>query len=443
MAGNRLSQVVWRISLPLIFVQAAEALDHLIDSLFLARVGETELGAIAVADTALMMFLALPLGLVDAIQVLTARRIGQRKPAAVGAVFDRGLLLLLGVCMAATLALKLSWPALAPWFVESDEVGGAVDGYLQIEAYGIGLTAATFAFSALLTSAGKTAVLVPATALMLATDVLLDYMFVLGGFGCPALGMPGAALGSLGAEFVTLAFLVLYTWRRLEPKHFRLFRFRVRGRRTTGLLVGLSLPLAAQLLLESLRWFVFFLIVERAGAQALAVANLVFTCYAVFWIPAEAFSETSCSMVSRLVGRDRPQRIGGVLRAAIRGATVITVPFLLASLLVPEWLLAMFAPGVVVLAGSGSSRRLVALAMLIAIPGEMWFGAVVGTGDTAAVLGIEGALTLVMLGVAWLAAIHWQWPQVLVWSAVPASWLVCLLLSWGWMKSGAWQRLEV
>jgi putative MATE family efflux protein len=443
MAGNRLSQVVWRLSLPLIFVQAAEAIDHLIDSLFLARVGETELGAIAVADAALMLFLALPLGLVDAIQVLTARRVGQRKPGAVGIVFDRGLLLLLGVCAVSTLALKLSWPALSPWFVESDEVGAAVDDYLQIEAYGIVLTAATFAFSALLTSVGRTAVLVPATALLVVTDVLLDYMFVVGGFGCPALGMQGAAIGSIGAEIVTLAFLAIYVGRRLEPQHYRLFRFRLRGRRTTGLLVAMSLPLAGQLLIGDLRWFVFFLIVERAGTQALAVANLVFTCYSVFWIPADAFSETSCSMVSRCVGRDRPHRIGRVLAAAIRGATIATVPFLIASVLVPQWVLAMFAPGAEVLAESCSSLRVVAIAMLIAIPGEMWFGAVVGTGDTKAALGIEGALTLVMLGLAWLAAIHMQWPQVLVWSSVPVASLVCLVLSWAWMKSGAWRRLEV
>jgi Na+-driven multidrug efflux pump len=103
----------------------------------------------------------------------------------------------------------------------------------------------------------------------------------------------------------------------------------------------------------------------------------------------------------------------------------------------------MFAPGAEVLAESCSSLRVVAIAMLIAIPGEMWFGAVVGTGDTKAALGIEGALTLVMLGLAWLAAIHMQWPQVLVWSSVPVASLVCLVLSWAWMKSGAWRRLEV
>ena len=122
---NRLSCVVWRISLPLIFVEATEALDHLIDSLFLGRVGETEQGAIAIADAVLMLFLVLPLGLVDAIQVLTARRVGQRKPAAVGRVFDRGLLLLLGVCAAAAVGLKIASPFLSPWCVESDAVGVA------------------------------------------------------------------------------------------------------------------------------------------------------------------------------------------------------------------------------------------------------------------------------------------------------------------------------
>ena len=49
MASNSLSRVVWKVSLPIILVEATETFDHLIDTLFLARVGVTELGAIAVA----------------------------------------------------------------------------------------------------------------------------------------------------------------------------------------------------------------------------------------------------------------------------------------------------------------------------------------------------------------------------------------------------------
>src|SRR5438067_12950311 len=165
MTADRLSRVVWRVSLPIIFAQTSEAVLHVIDTIFLARVGVTELGAIAVADSMLLIFLVAPLALVDGIQIVTARRAGQRRPDALGAAFNHGFVLMLVVCVASTVALKVVSPLLAAWVVESQDVGVAVDGFLQIAAYGIGFTGATFAYSALLVSLGSTWVLVPATAL--------------------------------------------------------------------------------------------------------------------------------------------------------------------------------------------------------------------------------------------------------------------------------------
>src|SRR5437867_12305923 len=80
MSHNTLSRVVWRVSLPIIFVEATETLDHLIDKIFLARVGVTELGAIAVADSILFLFLVAPLSLVADIPILAARKACQRRP---------------------------------------------------------------------------------------------------------------------------------------------------------------------------------------------------------------------------------------------------------------------------------------------------------------------------------------------------------------------------
>ncbi len=297
MANNNLSSIVWKVSLPLIFVEATETIDHLIDSIFLARVGITELGAIAVADTVFLLFLVFPLGLVDGIQILTARRVGQRRPEAVGAVFNQGLALVLLVCVVSAAALKLVSPVVGGWLVESKAVGDAVNGYLQIEAYGLGLSGVTFALGALLTSLGRTRALIPATIIMIITDVVMNYLFIFGTFGCPALGMRGAAVGSLVAEWF--------------------FKFRRIGHGTARLLGLVSMPIAVQGIVMNLRWFVFFLILERVSAEALAIANVVYTCYVVLWIPTEGFAETTCSMVSRFVGRNRSHRIGGVLKHAI------------------------------------------------------------------------------------------------------------------------------
>src|SRR5262245_5883287 len=442
MASNRLSSLVWKVSLPIIFVEAVETFDHLIDTLFLSRVGITELGAIAVADSVLYLFLVVPLALVDGIQIVRARRAGQRRPEEVGAIFNPGLLLVLLVCLGSTVALKMASPLVTRGLVESEAVGVAADDYLQIDAYTLSLTGATFACSALLTSLGRTWALVPATLILVVADVILNYLFIFGKFGCPALGIRGAAVGSLGAAFAALVFLILYVGWCLDARY-GCFRFRGLGKQTMLLLSRLSAPIAVQGGLETLRWFVFFLIMERVSPQALAMASIVYTCYTVFRIPTQGFAETTCSMVSRFAGRNWGHRMGALLQHAIGGAMLATGPFILAALLAPHWVVAVFAPEAAILAQSQASVRLVALAMLVAIPGEMWFVAVLGTGDTAASLGIEFVLTLTMLGLTYYAAIALAWPVTFVWLSLPLAWLLVLTLSYSWMKSGIWKRLQV
>src|SRR6266487_3958989 len=129
MANNNLSRVVWKVSLPIIFLEATETFGHLIATLFLARVGVTELGAIAVADSVMLLFLLLPLALVDGIQILTARRVGQRQPEAVGAAFNQGLLLVLscaspawGRSSSSRLWWRIGWWNPTPWEMPSTAI---------------------------------------------------------------------------------------------------------------------------------------------------------------------------------------------------------------------------------------------------------------------------------------------------------------------------------
>jgi putative MATE family efflux protein len=441
--NNNLTRVVWQVSLPIIMVEATETLDHLIDTLFLARVGITELGAIAVADTVMLLFMILPLSMVDAMQILTARRVGQRRPDAVGAVFNQSLVITLVLCLGSLVALKLFSPVVANWVVESDAVGEAVNGYLQLDAYSIPLAGLTFAYSAVLTSMGKTRALVPATLIVVALDIILNYLFIFGKFGCPEMGMRGAAVGSIGAELAAVIFLTIYIQRNFKREVYGFFRFRAFDWKVTRLLRNLTTPMAAQGFLEDARWFVFFVIIERMGTQSLAVANIVFTCYLVFCIPSEGFAETACSMVSRFIGKNRGDRIGEILRSATGGAILATAPFIVIALLAPQWLVALFAPGEDLLGQSNACLRILAITMLVAIPADMWFTAVEGTGDTLAALGIDLLLTLVMLGATYLAAVYFAWPLTLVWLAVPITWLVGLAASYGWMRSGIWRRLEV
>ena len=314
MSMSHLSRVVWKVSLPIVLAAASETLLHVIDTLLLARVGVAELGAIAIADSVLLLSLVIPLSFVEALQILASRHAGQRRPAAAGAVFNAGFLTVFVISVVTSVALKFLWPLLGNWFVGPGGVGTAIGDYLQIAAYGIFLVAASFAYSALLVASGKTRALIPATILLAATSIPLSYALIFGKFGFPRMGMRGAALGSLAAEAVTFLFLTICVVRTFDSARYRLFRFHIADWRSLRLLTRLSASIAAQRSLEVICWFVFFLILERVSLEALAIANTVYTCHLVFWIPTEGFAETSYSLVSRFIGRNGTHR-----KSAARG----------------------------------------------------------------------------------------------------------------------------
>src|SRR2546423_13002403 len=137
MSMSRLSRVVWKGSLPVILSGASENLLHLIDTIFLARVGVTELGALAIADSVLLLFLVMPLGLAEAMQILASRRAGQRRPDAVGAAFNQGFFAVALICVGATAALKILWPLVGKWFFETGALGSLVDSTFLFAAYAI------------------------------------------------------------------------------------------------------------------------------------------------------------------------------------------------------------------------------------------------------------------------------------------------------------------
>jgi len=421
------------------FAQLSEIVLHVTNTIFLARVGVVELGAIGIADAIWELFLVAPLGLVDGIQLLTARHLGRRQPNAVGAVFSQGMLLVVATTavLAALMWAAISW--LTGTLVSSDAVGAAATDYLRIACVGSPFVAANFAYGALLTSLGRTRVLIPATVLLAVANCALDYVLIFGNLGAPALGMRGAAIASVCSEVLTFAFLTATLVSLGEAKRLRLFRFRVWRWKVVRRLIRISAPVSGQGIVEALRWFGFFLILERVGAAALAVGNVVFVCYEVFLVPTEAFAEATCSMVSRFVGRDRPERIPGLIHRSVAAAALATLPLIALGLLLPDWILSVFTLDGSLIDASMASVRVVALAMLVVIPAEMWLTAVVGTGDTPAALGIEVFLSAVMLSTAYVTAVVLS-GGALVWCSVVAAALVTLAVSYAWIRSGRWLR---
>ena len=434
---------IWGVSYPLIIAGVSETVVEVTDTAFLARYGLTELAAIGLAGALYALALFPTLGLVDGIQIHVGRRAGEGRPQALGHAFNQGVYLLLAAALVLmALVIFALRPATAGLFA-SPGVHGAVNDYLAVAILGLPFNALSLALSAFYVAIARTRVLIGATAALAATNIVLDYGLIFGRLGLPELGMEGAALASLAAEVAALAWLLGDAWRRGYLRAYSLFRPQRLDGALTRRLATLSAPVSGEALVEAGRWFAFFMLRERLGEAPLARSNIVFSCYALFLLPVDAFSETVCSMVSNLIGQDRTQDLRRFLGRIMRLSYAAVLPLLAAAGLFPQAVLGIFAEDPALIAGALGALAAAIAAAVVAVPGETYHSALAGAGDTPAVLAIQVAGSAVILAWAAVAAQVLNLPLGAIWTAEVAGWVVILALARARFAGGHWRRVEV
>jgi putative MATE family efflux protein len=437
-----LSRTVWAVSLPLLFAGISETVIHVMDTAFLGRVGTTELAALGLADTLLDTLIVPVIGLAEAMQIVIGRRVGQHKEELVIPTFLRGMLLILVISAGLAAALHLGAPMISQALAESPHVAEAMERFLSIAAYGVIFFALSLGYSALYVGLARTAILTFATILVAATNFVVSYSLILGKLGQPKLGIEGAAWAFVAAELAAFLFLTTYTvinQVRRQKEKFAWYAWV--SAPAFGPLLRLSPPVALRALFEGIRWLVFFIIVEQVSEQALAWSNLIYACYLILLIPADAVGEGAHSLVSNLVGQNQLSEIVPLVTRAARITYLITGPLATFVIIVPDWVLGLFTNDPAAVAGAAPSLRVVAVAMVVIVPAEISLAAVAGTGATGTASVIELVLSVILLASAYLILLTVHLPLPYVWTALFISALVALALAQCWLASRRFRHL--
>lgn len=428
------TRAIWTVSLPIIFAGLGETAVELTDAMFLARYGMVELGAVALAD-ALFDVSMFPLaGLIDGMQVLMSRRAGERRPRAIGAVFNQGLVLIVIASVILTAVVVLGGPVVTGLLVQSSQVRAAVDDFIGIIAFSLLFQGLNFAFSAFYTSIGCTRVLVGATLALVLTNIVLDYLLIFGHLGFAELGIRGAAIASLSAEIVGFAVIMAHLLIRRHHRKYQLFRLQRWSPRLVRRICSIAWPVSVEELIAALRWFMFFVIIERLGEHALAAANIVYSCYLLYGIAIAGFAETTCSMVSGLVGRRQVGAIRPLLGSITARCALFVLPLAIFALSFPELFAALFSDDPALVDSAILALRLATLALLAEVPGAILLSAITGLERTDVRLAIEVVVTVIVLLWATAVLLLGLDPD-LVWLTELIGWSVCLIVAALWLRS--------
>jgi putative MATE family efflux protein len=276
-------------------------------------------------------------------------------------------------------------------------------------------------------------------------DAGLNPVFILGLGPAPALGIAGSATATVIANYLGLAFLLVYIYRRDLP-------VRLRGRELKYLrpdpailrtILAKGLPMGLQMIVVSASALATMGLVNREGVDTTAAFGVAMQLWTYLQMPAMALAAAASAMAAQNIGAGRWDRVDAITRSAIVFNLVIT-GLLVALLAVAD------RPALALFVGGGSPALGIAQHIqLLATWSFLLFGVTMVVFGTVrangAVLGpliiLAIGLFPIRLGFA-LGAYPWLGPDAL-WLSFPVSSFFNMAMALAFYRHGGWRAARM
>lgn len=292
------------LALPMIVGQVSQMLIGLSDNAFIGRVGTVELAAAAFTHGIFGMFYIVGIGLLLPVGVFTARDHGAGDDASCAAWLRHGRAMSLVVGLAA-FAVLAGLSTQLHRFGQPPEVVAVMKPFYLLIAASL-IPALYFQVQRqYLDALGRPWV---GTSIMLADialNALLNWMFIWGKLGAPALGLTGSGVATLIARAAAVGFIAL--WLRREKQvtgGLEWARFRA--------MLQMGVPAGGSLLFESGAFAAAALMMGWLGATALAAHQIALSCASLTFMVPLGLSMAASIRISKALGSGRSDALRAI-----------------------------------------------------------------------------------------------------------------------------------
>ena len=434
---------IWRVAYPILISLVMEQMIGLTDTAFLGRVGEVELGASAIAIVYYMVLFMIGFGFSIGAQIIIGRRNGEGNFKETGKVFWNGLYFVLGLSGAIILLSELFTPWMMKFMVSSPAIYDAALSYVRWRLPGMVFAFCTAMFRAFYVGTTQTKTLTLNSVVMVASNVIFNYILIFGRCGLPALGITGAAIGSSLAELVSLIFFIVYTRLGCDRPKYGLDKPARFEKEELKSMMPVCVWTMIQHTVSIFTWLIFFLFIEHLGERPLAVSNIVRGVSGLIWVVLQAFSSTCSTLVSNLIGEGRQDKVISLVKRILKLSYGIVGVIMLVICMYPEAIARIYTDIPDLITASIPAMLVMTSSYLVNVGGQVFFLAVSGTGSTKTAFRLE-LVALFVYMVYCALIIGWLKLDVAIcWTAEHVYSGMLLICSWIYMKSGRWKNRKV
>lgn len=433
---------IWSIALPIMLGNMAQTIINFTDTAFLGHLGVVALGASMLAGLFYFVFTTIAAGFAVGVQIIIARRFGEKNYGRVGVIFQHGSLFVLMLGCLLLSVLYLFSDHLLLWLIDSQNIYEASLDYIKYRQLGIIFVCFNFLYRALYVGISSTKVITYSTIIMAIVNIFLDYCLIFGNWGFPEMGIAGAAIASFAAEISAFVFFSVYSYIKLRNKEYGMFRkYRIEPE-LMGRILRISTPTMVQKLLSFGVWFIFFVLIEKMGETATGISSITRSIYMILITPCFAFSTTTNTLVSKVIGEGHTDQVFSTIGKVLKNCLLCTIPIVVIVAIFPVTIASIYTDDLNFATLVVPSILVICSGTIFQGIGNAYFEAVSGTGNTSAALYLES--TILVVYVLYIVAmtnlttkVEWVWTAEILYGVLLG--ILCSL----YMKYAKWDKKRI
>jgi putative MATE family efflux protein len=431
-------KLIFQFAAPMLLGNVFQQLFSVVDSIVVGKfIGKEALAAVGASFPVIFIMVSMIIGLVMGTTVVISQYFGAKDFVKVRRAIDTMYIYstIAGI-ITTIIGLIISEPLLRLLGLPEDIMPQAVQ-YLRIYLSGIIIFFGFNGTSAVLRGLGDSRT--PLYFLIIATvaNIILVLLFV----AVFKWGVAGAAYATLLANGIAFG-LAIY-W--LNKTH-KLIRISIKGlhfdREIFRQSLNIGLPTGIQQTLVAMGALALMGIVNKFGTNVIAGYSVASRLDSLAMIPAMSFSQALSTFVGQNIGANKTERIRAGLIATVKMSGIVTIVTTVFIVFAGHIIMSLFTNDTEVIRLGDQYLTIVSSFYILFTLMFIYNGVMRGAGDTL----IPMFFSLLSL---WIIRIPMAWflsgkiGASGIWWAIPAGWMIGLILSFSYYKSGRWKKKAV
>lgn len=247
------------IAIPIIIQNLLTNLVSMADNIMVGQLGTNQMSGVAIINQLFFVFNLLVFGGMSGAGLFSAQYFGQKNHNGVRDVFRMKILIGIAIiAISLSVMIFLHEPLINMFLHEGSSSGNIQEtfnyakNYLYIMVIGIAPFVISNCYNTTLKESGQTVVPMKAGVLAVVFDIVLNYIFIFGKLGFPAMGVVGAAIATVISRFVECGYLVIYT--HIHSNDYPFIKHCYRTLKVPGSLVKKIIVTGTPLMLNEFLW---------------------------------------------------------------------------------------------------------------------------------------------------------------------------------------------